>query len=546
MSKRYDTQKNSTSFAKSGIHLLFLQKLRAGDSRIIIDVHEQSVSRNVLNRAIVPSTNPVEVRWQTNHSHLIRKEMTTTESKNRGKNDTSQTVQTKSRSKSKAVPRSSKKKNFILDTNVILHDFNCLDNFQENDIYIPFVVLEELDKFKKGREQINFNARAFVRELDLLTDDDLFTQGAELGVGRGKLYIVNASKDNRRILDAFPEHSPDNRILSVVAEISDLHPEMKTILVSKDINLRMKARSLGILAEDYINDKVTDVNIFEEGETLIEGVDAALIDEMYAQPYGLPIERFDLDVPLKPNQCCILKSDRNSILARYTPFTQKIKKIEKENNFGIHPRNVEQSFAFEVLNDPEVKLVGITGKAGTGKTLLALASALKQNKTYHQILLARPIVSLSNKDLGFLPGDEKQKIAPYMQPLFDNLNVIKSSLGQNSSDLRLIEEMQKTGQLQIEALAFIRGRSLTDTFCIIDEAQNLTPHEVKTIITRAGEGTKMVFTGDLQQIDSPYLDRESNGLAYMIDKMLGQDIFAHINLVKGERSQLSELASNLL
>ncbi|MFA5650643.1 MAG: PhoH family protein [Proteiniphilum sp.] len=465
---------------------------------------------------------------------------TTTESNAKEKTKT-----TKPKSKTKTTAPAAKK-NFILDTNVILHDFNCLDNFEENDIYIPFVVLEELDKFKKGNDQINFNARAFIRELDLITDDDLFTNGADLGVGRGKLYIVNATETNKKIADAFPERTPDNRILSVMSDVAEKHPGLKTILVSKDINLRMKARSLGILTEDYINDKVTDVDLFDQSETVIEGADPDLIDKIYAQPAGVDMDEFNFEVTLDPNQCFILKSERNSVLARYNPFTQTIKKVEKENNFGIHPRNAEQTFALEILNDPEVKLVGLTGKAGTGKTLLALAAALKQNKTYRQILLARPIVSLSNKDLGYLPGDEKQKIAPYMQPLFDNLNVIKSQLGQNSSDLRLIDELQKSGQLEIEALAFIRGRSLTGTYCIIDEAQNLTPHEVKTIITRAGEGTKMVFTGDLQQIDSPYLDTQSNGLAYMIDKMRGQNLFAHVNLVKGERSELSELASNLL
>ncbi len=470
--------------------------------------------------------------------------MTTTDSQTKVKTKTTGT-----RSKSKVNTKTtttSAKKNFILDTNVILHDFKCLDSFEENDIYIPFVVLEELDKFKKGNDQINFNARAFVRELDLITDDDLFTNGADLGVGRGKLYIVNGSKDNRKIIDAFPEKTPDNRILTVVSEIGEKHPQIKTILVSKDINLRMKARSLGMLAEDYINDKVINIDIFSKGEEMIDGINPDLIDKVYAQAGGVDIDEFNFEMQFDPNQCFILKSERNSVLVRYNPFTQKIKKIEKESNFGIQPRNAEQTFAFEVLNDPEIKLVGLTGKAGTGKTLLALASALKQNKTYRQILLARPIVSLSNKDLGYLPGDEKQKVAPYMQPLFDNLNVIKSVLGQNSSDLRLIDEMQKSGQLEIEALAFIRGRSLTGTFCIIDEAQNLTPHEVKTIITRSGEGTKMVFTGDLQQIDSPYLDTQSNGLAYMIDKMRGQNLFAHVNLIKGERSELSELASNLL
>ncbi len=441
---------------------------------------------------------------------------------------------------------SHQKKNFILDTNVILHDYKCLDNFEENDIYIPFVVLEELDKFKKGSDQINYNARAFIRELDEITDDTLFTNGADLGIGRGKLYLVNSPKTNIRIAEAFPEYSSDNRILSTVVDISEKYPELKTILVSKDINLRMKARSLGLLAEDYINDKVVNVDIFYKGEETFEGINPDLIDKIYAQPAGVDFDEFNFEKPIEANQCFILKSDRNSVLARYNPFTKKIKKVEKENNFGIQPRNAEQAFAFEVLNDPDIKLVGLTGKAGTGKTLLALASALKQNKIYRQILLARPIVSLSNKDLGFLPGDEKQKIAPYMQPLFDNLNVIKAQLGINSAEFRIIEELQKSGQLEIEALAYIRGRSLSETFCIIDEAQNLTPHEVKTIITRAGEGTKMVFTGDLQQIDQPYLDAQSNGLAYMIDKMRGQAIFAHVNLVKGERSELSELASNLL
>ena len=443
-------------------------------------------------------------------------------------------------------PTTSKKKNFILDTNVILHDFKCIESFENNDVYIPFVVLEELDKFKKGNEQINFNARAFVRKLDLITDDHLFTSGADLGVGYGKLHIVNSSLDSLKIQEAFPERCPDNRILSTVLEISERFPTMRTILVSKDINLRMKARALGIVAEDYISDKVTNIHIFEQGEETIEGINPDLIDKIYAQPAGVDFDDFDFDTQIKPNQCFILKSGRNSVLARYNPFTQKIKKIDKENNFGIQPRNAEQTFAFEVLNDPEVKLVGITGKAGTGKTLLALASALKQHKMYSRILLARPIVSLSNKDLGYLPGDAKEKIAPYMQPLFDNLNVIKSYLKSTGNELRVIDELQKSGQIEIEALAYIRGRSLTETYCIIDEAQNLTPHEIKTIITRAGENTKMIFTGDLQQIDQPYLDSQSNGLAYMIDKMSGQNLFAHVNLMKGERSELSELASNLL
>lgn len=438
------------------------------------------------------------------------------------------------------------RKNFILDTNVILHDYSCLNNFEENDIYLPFVVLEELDKFKKGNEQINFNARAFIRELDLITDDSLFKEGAELGFGKGRLYIVNFLEHQEKIMESFPERKSDNLILSTVMGLEEKYPDTKNILVTKDINLRMKGRSLGLLVEDYINDKVIDIDQFSSKELIIEGVDANLIDNLYKQINGIHTDELNIDVQLDPNQCFILRSDRNSIMVRNNPFTQRVHKIVKGVNFGIQPRNSEQSFAFEVLNDPKIKLIGITGKAGTGKTLLALASGLKQHDIYSQILLARPIVSLSNKDLGFLPGDEKQKVAPYMQPLFDNLKVIKSIIAKSNQESKLLEDIEKSGQLAIEALAYIRGRSLNDTFCIIDEAQNLTPHEVKTIITRAGEGTKMVFTGDVEQIDSPYLDSQSNGLAYMIDKMKGQNIFAHVNLVKGERSELSELASNLL
>ena len=438
------------------------------------------------------------------------------------------------------------KKNFVLDTNVILHDYKCIENFQENDIYLPIVVLEELDRFKKGSEQINYNAREFVCELDMITTNDLFTKGASLGPNLGMLHVVTGDPYQDAVAKAFSEKTADHRILSCTLFVAQQYPDMQTILVTKDVNLRMKARSLGIKVEDYITDKVTNVDIFERSQETYEGIDPELIDRIYANPAGIDADELDLSAKLSANDCFILKSERNSVLARFNPFSHKIKRVDKSTNYGIQPRNAEQSFAFEVLNDPEIKLVALTGKAGTGKTLLALASALKQADLYKQILLARPIVALANKDLGFLPGDEKQKVAPYMQPLFDNLNVIKGQIPVNGAEARRLDEMQKSNQLVIEALAFIRGRSLSETYFIVDEAQNLTPHEIKTIITRAGEGTKMVFTGDIQQIDSPYLDAQSNGLAYMVDKMKGQDLFAHINLVKGERSQLSELASNLL
>ena len=438
------------------------------------------------------------------------------------------------------------KKNFVIDTNVILHDYNCLKNFQENDIYLPIVVLEELDKFKKGNEQINFNAREFVRELDSITDDNLFTKGAPLGEGLGRLFVIAGSVDAPRVRDSFPERIPDHQILAVTDWISHKNPKMKTILVTKDVNLRMKARSIGLLCEDYINDKVVNTDIFDKSNEVFEDIEPTLIDRIYSSKEGLDISEFDFKDIIHPNECFVLKSDRSSVLARYNPFTHTVCRVTKTKNYGIEPRNAEQSFAFEILDDPNVKLVALTGKAGTGKTLLALAAALRQMNDYKQILLARPIVALSNKDIGFLPGDAQEKVAPYMQPLFDNLNVIKHQFSPTSTELKRLDEMQKSGQLVIEALAFIRGRSLSETYCIIDEAQNLTPHEIKTIITRAGEGTKMVFTGDIQQIDQPYLDTQSNGLVYMIDRMKDQNLFAHVNLVKGERSELSELASNLM
>ncbi len=436
------------------------------------------------------------------------------------------------------------KKRFVLDTNVILHDYKCIYNFEENDIYIPIVVLEEVDKFKKGNDQINFNAREFIRELDSITDDDFFKKGASLGEGLGKLFIITEMTMSKDF--PFSEKIYDNLILSATEQLSKSSPKIKTILVSKDVNLRMKAKAVGVLAEDYFSDKVADINIFNKENPVFENIDNDIIDRIYGSTQGEPIDSFYFKDDICPNDCFVLKSDRASVLARYNPETDRVQKVGKSRTFGIEPRNAEQAFALDVLLDDNIKLVGVTGKAGTGKTLLALAAALQMRDKYQQILLARPIVALSNKDLGFLPGDEKEKMAPYMQPLFDNLTVIKNQFSSSSKEITELNDMQKSGKLVIEALAYIRGRSLSETYFIIDEAQNLTPHEIKTIITRAGENTKIVFTGDVQQIDSPYLDAQSNGLAYMIDKMKGQSIFAHTNLIKGERSKLAELASDLL
>lgn len=434
---------------------------------------------------------------------------------------------------------------FVLDTNVILHDHNCIYQFKDNDIVIPLTVLEELDKFKKGNDPINFQAREFVRVLDEIVGEKLFNGGIKLGPESGKLIIATGKPFSEKLKQSFREDIPDHRILAVAEYYTTEDPKRPTILVTKDINLRMKAKSLGIMSEDYENDKIKDPQVFEKSITEVEGYKDALIDALYNEGFVSMADANLNDKPI-PNEYYILKGNKSSVLARYESTTDRIVRVEKKVAYGIKPRNAEQTFSLNSLLNPDIKLVSLSGKAGTGKTLLALAAALEQHKMYDQILLARPIVALSNKDLGYLPGDAEEKISPYMQPLFDNLTVIKHAFNPRSQEYQKIDELLKDERLIITPLAYIRGRSLSNAFFIVDEAQNLTPHEIKTIITRAGEGTKMVFTGDLQQIDSPYLDMKSNGLAYMTDRMRKQELFSHVNLVKGERSYLAELASDLL
>jgi PhoH-like ATPase len=441
--------------------------------------------------------------------------------------------------------KTSKSKIFILDTNVILHDHTCIYQFQDNDIILPITVLEELDKFKRGNDLINYQAREFVRVLDEIVGDELFNGGKSLGKGKGKLRIESGKPFSDELKASFREDIPDHRILAIADYTTKAYPKRKTILVSKDINLRMKAKSLGIPAEDYKTDQVTDENVLDKTLRTFENFDDNLIGMLYEQG-SMEVGKLKLDFKPEANECFILKGNNSSVLARFDPKTERVLRVEKKPAYGIKPRNAEQTFSLSVLMDPDIQLVALTGKAGTGKTLLALAAAIELHKSFDQILLARPIVALSNRDLGYLPGDASEKINPYMQPLFDNLSVIKHAFNPRSQEYLRIEELQKEEKLVITPLAYIRGRSLSNSFFIIDEAQNLTPHEIKTIITRAGEGTKMVFTGDLQQIDSPYLDMKSNGLAYMTDRMRNQELFAHINLLKGERSYLAELASDLL
>ena len=434
---------------------------------------------------------------------------------------------------------------FVLDTNVILHDHTSIYQFQDNDIVIPITVLEELDKFKRGNDPINFQAREFVRELDEIVGDKLFNGGIKLGPDKGKLIIETGKPIPEEMKHSFKEDIPDHRILAITMAIGQRFPGQQTILVSKDINLRMKAKSLKIQAEDDYNDKVKDIQFLNKGVTELTNFDDALIEKLYNEN-SLALELTGLENIPDINEYFIVKSLKASILCRYDGGLKKLVRVEKRTAYGIKPRNAEQTFSLDALFNQDIKLVALTGKAGTGKTLLALAAALEQHKDFGQILLARPIVALSNRDLGFLPGDAQEKISPYMQPLFDNLAVIKHNYNLRSQEYQMIEELLKDERLIITPLAYIRGRSLSNSYFIIDEAQNLTPHEIKTIITRAGEGTKLIFTGDLQQIDSPYLDMKSNGLAYMTEKMKNHEIFAHVNLLKGERSYLAELASDLL
>lgn len=438
------------------------------------------------------------------------------------------------------------KKIFVVDTNVILHDYRSIYHFEDNDIILPIVVLEELDKFKKGNDLINFHAREFTRELDKIAGDKLFKDGLPLGKGLGKLFIETGKAFSEEFISSFPENSPDHRILAIADFLSKSNKRKQVILVSKDINLRMKAKSLGIQASDYETGKVQDIESLYRKVPTVENVNDEIINGMYNGQRTVPVEELKLEPKPKGQAYYILKGQNTSALARFNPLDNTINRVEKYTAYGIKPRNAEQAFAINALTNNDVQLVALTGKAGTGKTLLALAAALDQRRLFKQIFLARPIVPLSNRDLGFLPGDVSEKIGPYMQPLFDNLSVIKHQFNPQSREFQNIEEMLRLEKLVITPLAYIRGRSLSDVFFIVDEAQNLTPHEVKTIITRAGEGTKMIFTGDVQQIDTPYLDTKSNGLTYLTDKMKDQNIFAHVHLEKGERSYLAELASDLL
>jgi len=441
----------------------------------------------------------------------------------------------------------SEKKIFVLDTSVIIFDHKSITNFDEHDVAIPITVLEELDEFKKGNDTKNYEAREFIRFLDRSSADFSITEWIPLpGENKGSFKIILNSKGlNNSATEIYHSESMDNKILNACMKIQNDEKSRTVVLVTKDINLRLKAKAVGLKAADYETGKVKNIDNLSTGIFNYDYFYQEIIDELYKN-HHVPIEHLEGKMELYNNAYYILQGEKSSALAYFNPFERQLERVNKHTCFNIKPRNAEQAFALHAILNDNIKLIAIHGVAGTGKTLLALAGALEQRRNYKQIYLARPIVPLSNKDIGYLPGDIKSKIDPYMQPLWDNLKFIQYHYDENDKEYKQISQMVEQEKLLITPLAYIRGRSLSEVIFIVDEAQNLTPHEVKTIITRAGQNTKFIFTGDIKQIDTPYLDEQSNGLSYLVDKIQGQKLFSHIKLLKGERSELANLANELL
>lgn len=444
------------------------------------------------------------------------------------------------------------RKIFVLDTSVILYDHQSIMNFAEHDVVIPITVLEELDQFKKGNDTKNFEARGFIRLLDKLSKDQMIQHWTPLnGKNKGSFKVMMNPENALNANEIFGEEKNDHKILNAALSLKQTEKNRKVILVSKDINLRLKAKSLDILAEDYETGKIKNISEIENtGKETLENINPEIINDLYGQntlEAKAIFGRSKKSIP-QNNTFYILKgvSNNASILAFFQASENIFHKISKTKAYNIIPKNAEQAFALHAILDPNIKLVSIQGVAGTGKTLLALAGALEQRSNFKQIFLARPIVPLSNKDIGYLPGDIKSKLNPYMEPLWDNLKFIQNQYKESDKEYQRITDMVNQEKLVIQPLAYIRGRSLSNIFFIVDEAQNLTPHEVKTIISRAGENTKIIFTGDVFQIDTPYLDSQSNGLSYLIDRVRKHPLYAHIKLEKGERSELANLANDLL
>jgi PhoH-like ATPase len=437
-------------------------------------------------------------------------------------------------------------KNYILDTNVLLHDPNSLQSFQEHSVLIPIEVIEEIDRFKRESSELGQNARTVSRMLDAFRESGRLSEGIKLpNGGRLKVVYEGGNKGNTKELPDFASDTVDNRILALALRIQRKAPKTQTVLVTKDINLRIKADALRLHAEDYETDRV-----------FIKDLYTGMIETT------LPTEKLaafrangELDLNggprYFPNEYCTLADETNlkrTVLARVAPCGTKLIPIidTREGVWGIRPRNREQHYAFDALLDDRIKLVTLMGKAGTGKTLMAMAAGLKRtvlDREFRRLIVARPTVSVG-KELGFLPGSLEEKLAPWMQPIHDALEML-SDLNMGH-DHRRSSDLMRSGNIVVEALSYIRGRSIANQFMIIDEAQNLTPLEAKTIITRVGSGTKVIFTGDPHQIDNPYVDSASNGFNYVVSRFRDQAIAAHIELQKGERSELAELAANIL
>jgi PhoH-like ATPase len=437
-------------------------------------------------------------------------------------------------------------KNYILDTNVLLHDPNSLLNFEENAVLIPIEVIEEIDRFKRESTELGQNARAVSRMLDSFRGEGSLSEGVKLpNGGRLKIIFQKNGHANGNGSNGLTAHTVDNRILSLASGVQKAQPRNATILVSKDINLRIKADALGLLAEDYETDRV-----------FIKDLYTGMI-ELTVSPEQIASFRTNGGLELEtgkkyfPNEYCTLIDETNPKRAALTKADASGTKLVpivdcREGIWGIKPRNREQHFAFDALLDDRVKLVTLMGKAGTGKTLLAMAAGLKRtvhDREFRRLIVARPTISMG-KELGFLPGSLEEKLAPWMQPIHDALEML-SDLNMGHEHRRS-SDLMRSGNIVVEALSYIRGRSIANQFMIIDEAQNLTPLEVKTIITRVGHGTKVVFTGDPYQIDNPYVDSSSNGFNYIVSRFRSEPIAAHIELQKGERSELAELAANIL
>ncbi len=438
---------------------------------------------------------------------------------------------------------------FVLDTSVILYDPQCLFRFDDNWVVIPIAVLEEVDHFKKELSEIGRNARQFSRYLDEVRKKGSLTTGVDTGKG-GKLMVELIPDAEKYLPEDFQASKMDHKILAGALKLREKYPKMQVNFVTKDVNLRVKADALGLVSVDFEPSRVTLDDLYTG--ILHYDVPGDVVDKFLAQK-RLPMD----DRTLQPNTYTILRDQKNPehmALGRYVAQEHQLVplRVPPQGVWGIKPRNFEQEFIMDALLDDEISLVSIVGKAGTGKTLMALACGLQKTideGRYQKLLVSRPIFPLG-KDIGYLPGEIEEKLNPWMQPIFDNIDYIVSFAGVDKpakrGSRRAWKELINQGMLHIEPLTYIRGRSLAYQFLIVDEAQNLTPHEMKTIITRAGEGTKVVLTGDCYQIDNPYIDSSNNGLTYVVERFKQEKVSAHCTLSKGERSVLSELATNLL